>query len=311
MGPESKTPDQVLGTIDGSLLYVFGLEILFFYNFFFSYPNFTPIWSIHDMARLVHVVSSREAQDILERAFQVNNEEEEQKRFNYGWDDLYPCIFEDSQFIPIHVDAENLQVKHINPCIISTGHGGSKMRTKLTNLKKNFSIAYYNWEIHGNQDPKTFCQFTHIRGCDESILIYVFLLLHGDPSLKFLLNPRSPPDTVSSIIPPVPSPSPEEKKQQDAIDPPPVMTVSFESSAPTDNRSARDQEFMMVLKRLDALQQQISAKTKQEAEWMTHANLNEMHKNLRRCRNTKIKQIIRQKIEAKEKEIYMSDENPC
>ena len=154
------------------------------------------------MARLIHVVASPEA--ALHLATLHRHRDREESEFG---DELVPLsdpfqttfieMFENPDVIFTHPAPMISEIHDIDPNNFNTGHGSEKLRRLWGAFKSEFTTAYNNWKKSGQNDPTNFASFIRDRetGVNRWILLYGFHVLHGHPSIDFIL--RTIPSTAA------------------------------------------------------------------------------------------------------------------
>jgi hypothetical protein len=148
-----------------------------------------PNWSMHETARLLHVVADpRNATALLKLYQRETNRAELDSSRHEPWSNEFMDLSYDPDFNPdvpeVHGGTVQSVLDKFRPEDVRHVRDGSRLKERWQKIRSAFTIAYKNWLKSGQNDPEEFP--TYSQGDDA--LVYAFCVFHDQSYLDYALR---------------------------------------------------------------------------------------------------------------------------
>ncbi len=150
-------------------------------------------WTFHETCRLAHVILDPSVGAALARSATGLTRPELDARLATPFDAEFFQLFNNPEFQPAHPDPTNIHLAGMDAKMF-TRREGYTLKTKYSDLRKEFTIVYDNWSRSGQNNPHNFWDFCHGR----KVILYSFLVWKNSPSLDMVL--KTVPDCESLVF---------------------------------------------------------------------------------------------------------------
>ena len=117
-------------------------------------------WVFHETCRLAHVILDPTVGAALARSATGLTRPELDARLVAPFDAEFFQLFNNSEFKPAHPEPTNILLAGMNPNSF-TRREGHTLKTKYSDMRKEFTIVYDNWSKSGQNNPDNFWDAGH------------------------------------------------------------------------------------------------------------------------------------------------------